>query len=189
MVVAVSVGRPGIDTLLVISQVVLSIVLPFVMFPLIWLTSSSVVMRVPRPREFAPQGEDDIPTLKAKEDESADDEKRGESSTKEKNGVEFTIEEVVPDSTTAESGDGEDILEFPENEEMSEISSSSEKKGKSRAVDVSYVETAATPLSVGDENSEYVDFSNSWPLTILSYAVWLVILVANGYLIVTFAID
>jgi metal iron transporter len=46
MVVAVALGRPGIDTLLVASQVVLAIVLPFITFPLIWLTSSKKVMSV-----------------------------------------------------------------------------------------------------------------------------------------------
>ncbi|KAJ4476669.1 natural resistance-associated macrophage protein [Lentinula aciculospora] len=49
VVVAVAVGRNGIDNLLVISQVVLSVVLPFVAFPLIYLTSSKVVMRVRKP--------------------------------------------------------------------------------------------------------------------------------------------
>ena len=46
MVVAVSVGRSGINTMLIASQVVLSIVLPFIIFPLIWLTSSRTVMLV-----------------------------------------------------------------------------------------------------------------------------------------------
>ncbi|TBU46166.1 natural resistance-associated macrophage protein [Dichomitus squalens] len=46
LVVAVAVGRPGIATLLVASQVVLSIVLPFVTLPLILLTSSKRVMTV-----------------------------------------------------------------------------------------------------------------------------------------------
>ncbi|KAJ3785276.1 natural resistance-associated macrophage protein-domain-containing protein [Lentinula aff. detonsa] len=49
VVVAVAVGRDGIDNLLVISQVVLSVVLPFVAFPLIYLTSSEAVMRVRKP--------------------------------------------------------------------------------------------------------------------------------------------
>ncbi|KAJ3882367.1 natural resistance-associated macrophage protein [Lentinula edodes] len=49
VVVAVAVGRNGIDNLLVISQVVLSVALPFVAFPLIYLTSSKVVMRVQKP--------------------------------------------------------------------------------------------------------------------------------------------
>ncbi|KAF8204314.1 putative transporter of the NRAMP family [Mycena galopus ATCC 62051] len=47
--VAVAVGRPGIDALLVVSQVILSIVLPFITFPLIFLTSSKTVMRVRKP--------------------------------------------------------------------------------------------------------------------------------------------
>lgn len=46
VIIAVAVGREGVNTLLVASQVVLSIVLPFVAFPLIWLTSSRIVMRV-----------------------------------------------------------------------------------------------------------------------------------------------
>lgn len=46
MVVAVALGRPGIDALLVASQVALAVVLPFVTFPLIWLTSSKEIMSV-----------------------------------------------------------------------------------------------------------------------------------------------
>jgi len=45
-VVAATVGRAGIDALLIGSQVALSIVLPFVVFPLVYLTSSHVVMRI-----------------------------------------------------------------------------------------------------------------------------------------------
>ncbi|RDB15676.1 Manganese transporter pdt1 [Hypsizygus marmoreus] len=50
MVVAIAVGRSGIDSLLVASQVVLSIVLPFIVFPLVYCTSSKAVMSVRRPR-------------------------------------------------------------------------------------------------------------------------------------------
>jgi metal iron transporter len=46
MVVAIALGRPGIDTLLVASQVALAIILPFITFPLIWLTSSKKIMSV-----------------------------------------------------------------------------------------------------------------------------------------------
>ena len=49
LVVAIAVGRNGINGLLVASQVILSIVLPFVAFPLIYLTSNEVVMRVRKP--------------------------------------------------------------------------------------------------------------------------------------------
>jgi metal iron transporter len=46
MVVAIVAGRDGIDTLLVASQVVLSIVLPFITLPLLYCTSSKAIMRV-----------------------------------------------------------------------------------------------------------------------------------------------
>ncbi|KAL0057453.1 Manganese transporter smf1 [Marasmius tenuissimus] len=54
MVVAIAVGRRGIDTLLVLSQVVLSIVLPFITLPLIYVTSSRGLMRVRDERERGP---------------------------------------------------------------------------------------------------------------------------------------
>ncbi|TFK62892.1 natural resistance-associated macrophage protein [Pluteus cervinus] len=44
--VAVAVGKDGINTLLVASQVILSITLPFITFPLLYLTASKEVMRV-----------------------------------------------------------------------------------------------------------------------------------------------
>jgi metal iron transporter len=53
VVVAVAVGPKGINTMLVASQVVLSVVLPFVIFPLVWLTSSRTVMRVRSPVSIA----------------------------------------------------------------------------------------------------------------------------------------
>lgn len=49
MAVAIAVGRPGIDALLVASQVILAVVLPFITLPLIYLTSSKTVMRVRKP--------------------------------------------------------------------------------------------------------------------------------------------
>ena len=58
MAVAVGLGRSGIDQLLVASQVVLSIVLPFVMFPLVWLTTNKKIMSVKNP-------ELNLPTLMA----------------------------------------------------------------------------------------------------------------------------
>lgn len=46
MIVAIAVGRRGIDALLVASQVVLAITLPFITFPLLYLTSSRAIMKV-----------------------------------------------------------------------------------------------------------------------------------------------
>jgi metal iron transporter len=50
MVVAAALGRSGINGLLVASQVALAIILPFVTFPLVWLTSSKKIMSVRQPQ-------------------------------------------------------------------------------------------------------------------------------------------
>ncbi|ESK81850.1 putative transporter of the nramp family [Moniliophthora roreri MCA 2997] len=57
MVVAIAIGRTGIDTLLVLSQVVLSIVLPFITLPLIYVTSSKELMSVRVPAKGEESGE------------------------------------------------------------------------------------------------------------------------------------
>lgn len=49
MAVAIAAGRGGVDTLLVASQVALSIVLPFIVFPLLYLTCSKSIMTVRKP--------------------------------------------------------------------------------------------------------------------------------------------
>lgn len=51
MIVAIAVGRAGLNMLLVASQVALSVVLPFVALPLIILTSSKSIMQVKKPRD------------------------------------------------------------------------------------------------------------------------------------------
>ncbi|KLO20492.1 natural resistance-associated macrophage protein [Schizopora paradoxa] len=176
MVVAVVVGRPGIDTLLVVSQVVLSIVLPFVMFPLVWLTSSTIVMRVKRPRDLVT---DDITiTTKTSTDESEKEEE---------------IEEKKPGSSKlgATMDDDEAAVVISASASIEDccddiILSSSKAKGKEKACDVVQLETV---LPVDDDTTQFVDYSNGWALSILSYAIWIVVVVANGYLIVTLAID
>lgn len=50
MVIAIGLGKPGINALLVGSQVVLSIVLPFVITPLLYLTSNEAMMSVRKTR-------------------------------------------------------------------------------------------------------------------------------------------
>ena len=98
MLVAIIVGREGLNTLLVASQVVLSFVLPFVAFPLVWITSSSRLMRVKR-------------------------------------------------DCTSDASDSQD----------------------------------------GEELPEYVDYSNGKTVMVLGYVIWLAVLVANAYVIVSLA--
>lgn len=74
MVVAIAVGRSGINTLLVASQVALAIVLPFVTFPLIWLTSSKTVMSVRKPQSSS--GSASLPPIeRAPRSETTDSER------------------------------------------------------------------------------------------------------------------
>jgi metal iron transporter len=102
MVVAVAVGPAGVNAMLIASQVILSIVLPFIVFPLVWLTSSRAVMRV-----YSPP-----PTQSSRTEDCADEEKS-----------------VV--------------------------------------------------------QGEYLDFSNGWVVAVIGYVIWTVIVLANGYVIVT----
>jgi metal iron transporter len=102
VVVAVSLGQSGISTMLIASQVVLSIVLPFIIFPLIWLTSSRTVMRVRVP------------------------------------------ERVVRTERKDESEEEQGVVE-----------------------------------------DEYLDFSNGWITTTIGYAMLVLIVLANGYVLIT----
>lgn len=111
MLVAAIMGRAGLNALLVASQVVLSFVLPFVAFPLVWITSNSKLMSV---RRGSGPGERDDPL----------------------------------------GGPGGDLRRV------------------------------ADP-----ESNEYemVDYSNGKMVMIIGYAIWLLVLVANAYLLVTLA--
>ncbi|EPT03403.1 hypothetical protein FOMPIDRAFT_1115960 [Fomitopsis schrenkii] len=103
--VAASLGRAGVSTLLVVSQVVLSIVLPFMVFPLVHLTSSARFMSVRKPAQGVADGAQEV-----------------------------------------EGAGGVDA-----------------------------------------ERGEMVDFSNGRFMTYLGWFIWLVIVLANGYAIVTLA--
>ena len=112
MLVASIMGRSGLNTLLVASQVVLSFVLPFVAFPLVWLTSNPKIMSVRRESDSGGRSDG-------------------------------TVE---PNRRVRQVGDVED-----------------------NAVKV-------------------VDFSNGKIVMCLGYLIWLVVLVANGYVLVTLAL-
>ncbi|KAI0059413.1 smf Mn2+ and Fe2+ transporter [Artomyces pyxidatus] len=114
MIVAVAVGRSGIDTMLVASQVVLSIVLPFIVLPLLYFTSSRTIMRVRKPTAV-----------------SAD-----------------PSSQIVKYETTDEA-------------------------------------PGAQLTDVEDGEPEYLDFSNGWILAGFGYFIWLIIVVANAYVLIT----
>jgi metal iron transporter len=70
MTVAIVMGRSGIDNLLVASQVVLSVTLPFVIFPLIYCTSSKTIMSTRKPRSVDTLSDESI--VEAADDELVD---------------------------------------------------------------------------------------------------------------------
>lgn len=162
MVVAVAVGRQGIDSLLVISQVILSIVLPFVTFPLIYVTSSRAAMRVKKPRSSEPSLNEKTSSENMREKIADND-------------------GVVVAQRDADDRSGSDSLDLP-------------RMSKNGAVDVidrhEKTKRADTDVTDGESTGEdeYVDYSNSWTLTITAYTVWFVVLLANMYMIVTMAI-
>ncbi|KAI0783150.1 natural resistance-associated macrophage protein [Abortiporus biennis] len=84
MTVAIAVGRSGVDTLLVASQVALSIVLPFIVFPLLYLTSSKSIMQVKVPSPIPNSGE------QPNEPSNPDTEAQGEQTVDYSNGIVFS---------------------------------------------------------------------------------------------------
>ena len=118
--VAAAVGRAGIDALLIASQVTLSIVLPFIVFPLVYLTSGARFMSVRKPRAA----------------------------------------EARAGGAAGEAAGG-----------AAEESAGGEGEG----------------ADVEAEREERVDFSNGRFMTYLGWLIWVVIVLANAYAIVTLA--
>lgn len=131
MIVTISVGKNGISTLLVISQVVLSIILPFVTLPLVYLTSSSRIMKVGKPHSSP------VPAISGSLTSGA---------------------KPTSVSALANTRPSEEVLQ------------SVERPCSSEAV---------------DEEVEYVDFSSGKIMTCIGSLIWLVIVAANIYALVT----
>ena len=193
MVVAVAVGRQGIDTLLVVSQVILSIVLPFVMFPLIWLTSSSVVMRVKKPKRLPMK----LSSHEKGEKITVDSKEKGVCVEN----IVVVTDDVLPEPSARKSNvDGvtESKLVGGDDEDEDVLSRLSSSRGTGKEIEgeekevvsnMVHLETIPSQPEDDDSESEYIDYSNGWITMILSYFIWLVVVVANGYLLVTLAID
>lgn len=170
VVVAIAVGKRGIDTLLVASQVALAIVLPFVAAPLILLTSSKAVMSVRRP----------LPDVRTP---AADELSLGTTGTQTQpelllsDGSSDRIEEIphAPE---------EDALPCSLDDEKAGAVAVTEKEvGAQRTQDVA--EDAS--VSALDEDG-YISFANHWAVTAISTVIFLIILAANVYAIVMLAL-
>nr|VWP01396.1 Atg26p [Ganoderma boninense] len=159
VVVAIAVGRPGIDTLLVASQVALAIVLPFVAAPLIWLSSSKSVMSVRKPA-----GDTEVPSLPTAKGPP-----------------------TAPTSGPSPSRPDVNVIEEVDLSTGRSLGSLNEKqvgalveKHEHRLDDVG--EEASL-----DEDA-YVSFASGWVVTGLAYLIFFIILAANIYAIVMLAL-
>lgn len=156
MVVAIGVGKSGIDVLLVASQVALSIVLPFVAFPLIWLTSSKSIMRVRKPLDVDTPETTELP-----------------SSNPNPSVLELEV------SIREDDDNPPPVVEIP-------TSSCPEKDAKIIDEKREYVPTRGPLSSEENTiiEDDYIDFSNGWTMTILVSVIFMVVLAANLYVIV-----
>ncbi|KIK75789.1 hypothetical protein PAXRUDRAFT_18687 [Paxillus rubicundulus Ve08.2h10] len=135
VIVAVAVGQNGVNTLLVASQVVLSIVLPFITLPLLYLTSSSRIMSV-RKASLKPSSPIPTPPLPS-------------------------LPEIFSEPSTARDN----------------LTSSRALAGQANV--------SMDPEAVQAEAAEFVDFSSGKFMTFVGGVIWLVIVVANVYVLVT----
>jgi len=152
MAVAIAVGPSGINTLLVLSQVVLSIVLPFITFPLVWLTSSSTVMRVRK----TPLDTDSKPPAVVS----------SQVTLSQAVSLMTSPQPPLPMHTRTTSL-GSTLCELP----LSAAESSAPRR--------------APQTEKQGEQTDFVDYSNGKIMTFIGYLIWLVIVVANVYVIVT----
>ncbi|KAJ4001652.1 natural resistance-associated macrophage protein-domain-containing protein [Lentinula boryana] len=187
MAVAIAFGRPGINALLVISQVILSIVLPFITLPLVYLTSSKKFMTVNRycsPPKSSPTV---IPANMEQELKSS-----------------HTSGDLL-DASPVDLEEGHNSNYRPNNAKrkscFSSISSSAdnawlESSGLTKTPPENVVDNKTLPMNsdscgevieAHDIYIEKVDYSNSLFVTILLSGVWIVIAAANVYAIVALA--
>ncbi|GAO51285.1 natural resistance-associated macrophage protein [Saitoella complicata NRRL Y-17804] len=149
VVIAAAVGRKGLGELLNASQVVLSVLLPFVSFPLIWFTSQKKYMRVPvlaRP----------VPARANSGDVVVDTSKRPEVGAAVKDNDESTMSIDVLSPGTG-----------PSHRRTGTVTTISDNCSPGTEIEI-----------------EYIDMSNGWTLTIVSWAIWGIISGLNVYLIV-----
>ncbi|KAJ4491203.1 natural resistance-associated macrophage protein-domain-containing protein [Lentinula edodes] len=182
MAVAIAFGRPGINALLVISQVILSIVLPFITLPLLYLTSSKKFMRVERPCSCCP-------TNSSPEMIPADLE-RVHSHPHEFSGNSDTpchdLEEGYHSDPSIEISDK---LSHPITplSDLRWIGSNTTKSCEIVVNATVNADTSAVVIEAHRCRGTQIDYSNNMFITLLLCGVWIVIAAANVYAIVALA--
>lgn len=153
-------------------QVVLALVLPFIVIPLVWLTSSSAVMSVtkaltpsPRPsvREILSENEEpttpmsEVNTLPSTDMEPTDE-----------HGVVHEI--LVTPPSPIES-----------KEEISHIENEKQEHDGDRVQETENTVDGALKEGTDGPNELTVDYSNGWFMKWLGYSICLLVLAANAY--------
>ncbi|KAL0573855.1 Manganese transporter smf1 [Marasmius crinis-equi] len=191
--VAVVMGRSGIDVLLIASQVVLAVVLPFVTLPLLWLTSKKEVMHA-RPNVLEERREEGEGEVLEEKDERVAMER--EETLEEELSVASSVTAPVQDrdmkdSQETEAGARQDRDEEEETDLAVDIVCYEERlphappelpiQPTSASRDENQIESQLT-------NPNSPVYFNNGPLTMLvGCAIWLILVCANGFVIVTLA--
>lgn len=169
-IVAVATGRKGVDALLVASQVVLSVVLPFITFPLLWCTSSKAIMSVRKRKQTPiPQTPLTVSGLTAVTPLVSN-----QSTSKDKViQSEVAVGPTPADLSSSPTAPGVEstLVKSPNPDTQSSTSITSDSS--------SSLESA--------EEYETVDYSNTKFAIVVGALIWLVVVAANVYVIVDLA--
>ncbi|KAE9407319.1 natural resistance-associated macrophage protein [Gymnopus androsaceus JB14] len=189
MAVAISLGRPGINILLVLSQVILSIVLPFITLPLIYLTSSKKFMTVKRVRPFHHRPS---PQTTSEKERPGTHVPRNGSFNYDLSDEPIVLQTRTHDVLTNFSSQTTSFADhtqadYPTDHGMTsdtDIATIVNSPGTRSAAGAADVDVE---LRAHDSEVECIDYSSSLFTTFVACAVWLLIAAANVYVIVALA--
>lgn len=195
LAVSVSIGRNGMSKALNATQVVLSILLPFLVLPLIYFTSKESVMTIkvknsnPR-QEQEEEQENGLTTTNATTGDFDFD--RNLSTTlggstfvsEEKNGLPRSL--II---TTNCEGDNNGTTNFLSNNDNDDDNNNNNKNSNKteKSIETKIRMSSYEEEENGEASSsscQTVSYKNGWFTTILGSAIWLFITVLNIYLIV-----
>lgn len=172
VVVAIAVGRDGLTQMLVASQVMLSVVLPFVIFPLVWLCADEKVMMV---RNGGPEVETD--GLGERQADRMTSEAALDSTTPAAP-VELQTQEE------SQSPSASPLISPPTHTPATSF------PHKLRRIAVTMFRLVrhgkrSSPAACDNEGPKCRSFKSHWSTTAFGYALFAVVTVANAYVLLT----
>ena len=184
MTVALVMGRDGINVLLVASQVVLAVVLPFVTLPLLWLTSRKDVMRARSAlaRIDGPVRVDEAIEVLEKDEGVM----MGRLDTLEEGVSTASSVSIEEEYRGKKEIEKEPITEIAGTTTVPHDEAFSQENGDSQ-IQVTPVLCENQVESQPPDHNPYVYFNNGTVGTLIGGVIWLVLVAANGFLIITLA--